>query len=61
MKEKLFGHFKQQTNEISHEKIRTWLRKRKLREKNWISSDSNRKQRHKNYVKTIKDKTKQNS
>ena len=41
----MYRHFKRQTSEISHEKTLKW------HERNWISSDSCTKLRHKNYVK----------
>ena len=42
----LYGHFKQQTNEISHEKTWTWLRKGNLKSET-ENLESNKELRHK--------------
>ena len=47
-------------SKILHEKTWTWLRQGNLK-RNWISSESSSKQRHKGYIKARIDKTQQNS
>ena len=53
----LHRHFNRQTNEISHEKIWTWLRKGNLKRE----IESSAKQCHEDYVKARIDKIQQNS
>ena len=56
-----YGHFKRQTREISHKKTWTWLKKGKIKERNWslqIAAQNNAMRT--NYIYTI-DKTQQKS
>ena len=52
-------YFKRQIDEISVEKNQDIVKKRKAGERNWVSSTSRTKQRHKDYVKMKIDMTQQ--
>ena len=69
VEKQLYGHFKQQTIEISHEKTWTWLRKgnftqenldraKKVKslERSWISFNNSKKQCHKDKLRKSKNR-----
>ena len=61
-RKQLYGHFKQRTNEISHEKTQTWLRKGNLkRESEFLLIAAQNNDIRTKYVKARIDKMQQNS
>ena len=57
----LYGYFKRQTNELSHEKTWTWQRKGNLKRETELVLIAAQQQQQKDYVKTKIDKTQQNT